>query len=175
MAVTGYWIRVGMTCELGDFKRVEVFTKTLNYRFTATWICKLAIKSSDRCNGVHLLRQCVSTHRNCLIPHTCLTLFVFDILFVDGEIFYLTIILFLECIHSFVSYIVPPNTMEKQAGILRTNSFWGAIAQSDDLLMAHFDLACFQGLSSLWAVRVRIDHSNFRGKQNSFIFFLRHN
>lgn len=25
----------------------------------------------------------------------------------------------------------------------------GAIAQSDDLLMVHFDLACFQGLSSL--------------------------
>ena len=127
------------------FEGVEVVTKNLNYRFTVTWIYKLATKSRDRCNDLRLLRQCVSTHGNCLIPHTCLTLFVFDILFVDGEIFYLTIILFLECIHPEVSYIVPPNKTEKRAGILQAilPSSWGAIAQSDDLLMVHFDLSCF--------------------------------
>ena len=36
----------------------------------------------------------------------CLTPFLFDVLFVDGEIFYVTIILLLECSHSEVIYIV---------------------------------------------------------------------
>lgn len=79
----------------------------------------------------------------------CLTLFAFDVLFVDGEIFHLTIMLIFEC--SFLSEL---HCSAKQDGgasgdLANLELLTTIFAQSDDILMVHLHLAGLLGLSSL--------------------------